>query len=307
MTSDRIVVVRSGAIGDTILLAPVVHGLRRAYPSAEIFVVGHFERVSLLVGPSFATQALSLDQPGIPSLYSETPDLPSATRDVFQSARWVLWFGEDLDGNLRRNMEELCPERFMLHSPNPKPRRHICDHLMDALDRISVPRPEFVPPLEVSRDLPSDLTDILSGREGAGDRVVVHPGASNSEKRLSPGIWADVLRSLSRERTIRPVVLTGPEEEDLGMELARKVHDLNPVWIHDHPLREVAALLANVDLYLGHDSGITHLAAAIGCRTVAVFRATDSVVWSPRGPHVHVVLIRDERDAVRVILQAIRK
>ncbi|HOE11612.1 MAG TPA: glycosyltransferase family 9 protein [bacterium] len=301
MAHDRIIVVRSGAIGDTILLAPVVHGLRRAYPSAEIFVVGHFDRVSLLVGPSFATQALSLDQPGIPSLYSETPDLPSATRDIFQSALWVLWFGEDLDGNLRRNMEELCPGRFLLHSPNPKPRRHISDHLMDALDRISVPRPEFVPPLEVSGDLPPDLTDILSGREGAGDRVVVHPGAGNSEKRLSPGIWAGVLLSLSHKKAIRPIIVTGPKEHDLGMDLAEEIHELNPVWIHDHPLREVAALLANVDLYLGHDSGITHLAAAIGCRTVAVFRSTDPAVWSPCGPHVHIAFIRNENDAVRLI------
>ncbi|HPA47283.1 MAG TPA: glycosyltransferase family 9 protein [bacterium] len=289
MPQDRILVVRSGAIGDTVLLAPVVHGLRQAYPGDEIVVMGIFERVSLLVGPSFATRALSLDQPGIHSLYSDAPDLPPTTHDIFQNARWVLWFGEDRDGNLRRNLEHLCPGRVVLHSPSPEPPRHICDHLLDALDRISVPRPEFVPPLEVSKDLPPDLTDILSDREGGGNRVIVHPGASSSEKRIAIEIWADILRSLSRERAIRPILLTGPEEDHLGIELAERIRDLNPARIHDRPLREVAALLGNVDFHLGHDSGITHLAAAIGCRTVAVFCSTDPTVWSPRGPHVHVV------------------
>jgi ADP-heptose:LPS heptosyltransferase len=52
---------------------------------------------------------------------------------------------------------------------------------------------------------------------------------------------------------------------------------------------QVAALLARCRLYVGNDSGLTHLAAAVGAETVAVFGPTDPAVWAPRGSRVRVV------------------
>ena len=189
--------------------------------------------------------------------------------------------------------------RIRLHSPRKKPGvYHI---LLQALDRIGVPKPDSVPSLEVSRSLPDDLAELLSGPKRRGGLVVVHPGAGSSEKRLSPKIWADVLLAMSRDEEFRVVVLSGPEEEELGIELCAKACDLEPLLVHNRPLIDVAALLKNANLFLGHDSGITHLAAAVGCRTVAVFRSTDPLVWAPRGARVRVVEVQEDTDAVRLI------
>jgi ADP-heptose:LPS heptosyltransferase len=54
-------------------------------------------------------------------------------------------------------------------------------------------------------------------------------------------------------------------------------------------LYDVAGWLASARAYVGNDSGISHLAAAVGTPTVAIFRATDPVVWAPRGPAVTVL------------------
>ena len=51
-------------------------------------------------------------------------------------------------------------------------------------------------------------------------------------------------------------------------------------------LVELARELASARLYIGNDSGITHLAAAVGCPTIALFGPTDAAVWAPRGGHV---------------------
>jgi len=48
-------------------------------------------------------------------------------------------------------------------------------------------------------------------------------------------------------------------------------------------LSQVVALLSRCDVYLGNDSGITHLAAALGIETVAIFGPTDPVQWGPPG------------------------
>jgi len=54
-------------------------------------------------------------------------------------------------------------------------------------------------------------------------------------------------------------------------------------------LAQVAALLCRADLYLGNDSGITHLAAAVGAPTVALFGPSDPRRWAPRGPTVRLL------------------
>ena len=54
-------------------------------------------------------------------------------------------------------------------------------------------------------------------------------------------------------------------------------------------LYELACWLATARIYIGNDSGITHLAAAVGTPVVALFGPTDPRIWAPRGPHVRVI------------------
>jgi len=56
-----------------------------------------------------------------------------------------------------------------------------------------------------------------------------------------------------------------------------------------HSLWELGQFLAGASLYIGNDSGITHLAAACGVPTIAIFLTSDPAVWAPRGEHVTVV------------------
>ena len=65
----------------------------------------------------------------------------------------------------------------------------------------------------------------------------------------------------------------------------------------DWPLPDVAALLAHVDAYVGNDSGVSHLAAAVEARTVVVFTATSSRRWRPLGSRVYAVRSAANADA----------
>ena len=62
-----------------------------------------------------------------------------------------------------------------------------------------------------------------------------------------------------------------------------------PVVLRDLSVRLLAGVLSQVALFLGHDSGVTHLAAATGAPTIALFGATDPRLWAPVGPRVEVV------------------
>jgi len=85
---------------------------------------------------------------------------------------------------------------------------------------------------------------------------------------------------------VAPVVFVGPGEEAMALELARRVCAVvvPTAW----PLHEIAALLASCDAAVGNDSGLTHLAAAVGCPTVVLFGPTDPARTAPVGGAVVV-------------------
>ncbi|HEY1267129.1 MAG TPA: glycosyltransferase family 9 protein, partial [Candidatus Binatia bacterium] len=59
-------------------------------------------------------------------------------------------------------------------------------------------------------------------------------------------------------------------------------------------LGQLAALLSMADVYIGNDSGVTHLAAAGGVKTIALFGPTDPVEWAPRGSNVEIITLQVE-------------
>ena len=67
-----------------------------------------------------------------------------------------------------------------------------------------------------------------------------------------------------------------------------------PDAIHIGDLYEMACFLARARLYIGNDSGITHLAAAVGTPTLAIFGPSNPAIWAPRGDHVRVVRAKME-------------
>jgi len=114
--------------------------------------------------------------------------------------------------------------------------------------------------------------------------VVIHPFASSPAKRWPLERFREVAGSIAA-----PVRwCAGPEEP---LEGAVRFGDLY----------ELACWLSKARLFLGNDSGIAHLAAAVGTPVVAIFLTTDSRVWAPRGPHVTALERPSVADVRRVI------
>ena len=104
------------------------------------------------------------------------------------------------------------------------------------------------------------------------DHVVIHPFASSPAKRWPLEAFRQVAGALPC-----PVKwLAGPEET---LEGAERIDDLY----------ELACWIARARLYIGNDSGISHLAAAVGTPSLAIFLSTDPRIWAPRGQHVRVL------------------
>jgi len=115
---------------------------------------------------------------------------------------------------------------------------------------------------------------------GTGWDVVIHPGSGSLSKNW-PMEQFDAVAQVLEARGRSVTWLCGPAEIDRG------IAPRGAVAVES--LVELGGKLAGARVYIGNDSGITHLAAAVGCPTVAVFGPTDPAVWGPRGKHVRVV------------------
>jgi heptosyltransferase-3 len=145
---------------------------------------------------------------------------------------------------------------------NPFPETgHAADHLLRTLN-LSAP------------ELP-DLWDATSRR------IILHPGSGSSSK-----VWPrflDLARLLPQAE-----ILLGPCESRL---------DVPNACLENLSLVEVAEELRRCRLFIGNDSGITHIAAYWGTPTVALFGATNPRVWGPVGRRVRIL----EKPALEVI------
>lgn len=102
--------------------------------------------------------------------------------------------------------------------------------------------------------------------------AVIHPFASSSQKR-----WPlENFREVAARLPLPVEWCAGPEE---SLEGATRIDDLY----------ELACWISTARIYIGNDSGIAHLAAAVGTPVVSIFLATDPSIWAPRGPHVTVL------------------
>jgi len=142
----------------------------------------------------------------------------------------------------------------------PKTKQHAVDFYNDQARSLGAALPSRFPRITCP-DLPRTF-------------AVIHPFASNISKRAPMSIFEKIARELGDKMPVRWIC--GPEEELPG---AVRIEDL----------RELACWLSGAKIYVGNDSGISHLAAAVGTPVHVFFRSTDPRVWAPRGPAVNVV------------------
>jgi ADP-heptose:LPS heptosyltransferase len=116
--------------------------------------------------------------------------------------------------------------------------------------------------------------------------LTLAPGSGAREKNWPEAFFQSVGNSWRRRTSRAVVMIVGPVEDERGDTITLSC---GAVVARDLRLGQLAALLARSDLYLGNDSGVTHLAAALGIATLALFGPSDVRQWAPRGKRVTVV------------------
>ena len=291
-------VIRAGALGDCLLMLPALVALRTHFPQARIEVMGYHRRWEWVLGRGLVDAVHGIERPGMHLLFCETAAVPQSLRTFLRAYDVILSYRPDPDGLFARNLRTLSGRHVLSQAPfppPPPPKVHAADHALKVVAELGVHPLTRVPCLPLAS---TDLTLVqpffsTHGIDHSMERlVVVHPGSGSEAKCWPLENFAALLEALAAEPRVRIVVVTGYAEAGVVDRLLPLLREAEPVVAADWPLPPTAALIAHAAVFVGHDSGLTHLAAAFGRPTVALFGPTDPEIWGPRGGAVTVVRMR---------------
>lgn len=275
MSASRILVLRPGALGDAIVTLPVLQSLTAT--GARVTVVGH-PVFRLAVECGLAADFIPFDDARLLGLFADRGKC-----DLLAGHGIAIAYTRGTDLLLVANLRRSGIERAVAWPAHPEPDTHITDHLLHSLISIDLEPVTHQPSLRPQGAWITSARSWLRERVLSSGFVAIHPGSGGRAKRWPIGRFADLARALPC-----PVVwLLGPAEAE-DAEARRRGEQAGTV-ADNLPLPTLAGLLALCRAYVGNDSGVTHLAAAVGAPTLALFGPTDPAVWAPRGERVAIL------------------
>tara|TARA_Y100001934_G_scaffold185282_1_gene218816 strand:+ start:9525 stop:10436 length:912 start_codon:yes stop_codon:yes gene_type:complete len=267
----RFLVIRGGAIGDFILTLPVFAAIREMFPNAHIEVLGYPNVTPLAVAGGAVDGARNIDARPLASYFIRKGESDAELKDYFGSFHVVISYLYDPDGYFQNNVKSCGEIQFIQgpHRPGEDDGCHAADVLLKPLEQIAI----FV----------ADSVPRLSGIEGGSDHhdVAVHPGSGSESKNWPIEQWSVLLNALAQENK-RVLVIGGEADGPRIKHLKEKLNHESITYLECAPLTEVASALRSCGSFIGHDSGIAHLAAALGLPGISLWGETNQTIWAPR-------------------------
>jgi len=301
----RFLVLRGGAIGDFVVTLPALQALRERWPDAYIELSGYPHIAELARAGNLVDEVTSLDRVEAARLFAARAELPQPQADHLRSFDVVITYLYDPDGIVLENLERAGVKQVICASPIVE-SGHAVDHLVRPLVALAIFGEGSVPRLR----LPETGLNAARARLRSlftGDPIALHPGSGSPAKNWPLERFLELAHRVSAEGMGTAFFLLGEADEAIRGRLSTAARDC-PV-LSNLSLVEVAEVLAASAAYVGNDSGISHLAAAVGLPTVCIFGPSNAGRWGPRGERSQVVCAPDgdlQRVTVNEILDLLR-
>jgi len=323
LTFDRILVIRQhNQLGDMLCAVPLLRALRDRFPSASIVLMASPVNYDVMVHLRYVDRVINFDKREflrngvcgignlvrfIRTLRAENFDLaivPSTVSMSFTSDLLARLSGartrigaNSLDG--RENIAACCFNLPVELDWRTTPTRHQTLRNFDVARPLGLRTPDLR--LEMTLN-PLELEEANLLRQKKvehGKKIVVyHPGAGKVPNRWDPRRFASVVNTLATARGVCTFISWGPMDDEPVKEMLRHVA-VPYKLIKGRPIRAVAVYLSVADLVITNDTGIMHVAAAVGAPVLALFGPTDPAQWAPIGAQHR--FLRGERGDIQCL------
>ena len=297
----RILVIRGGAIGDFILTLPAIRLLRENFPAAHLEILGYRHIIALAEGRAYADAARSIEYGPMAGFFVPRSVLAPDLVAYFASFQQVVSYLFDPDGFFEANLRRAGVKNLLPAYAKIDDSEHAARQLARPLQSLALYLEDHAATVHPSTADRAFADEFLRSPTAVGEAgsfpysggaplVALHPGSGSPRKNWPLENWIALGASLLAGTPQPRLLLIGGEADHAQLAALTAAWRGTPVLLaRDLPLPHLAALLARCRLFLGHDTGISHLAAAAGAPCLLLFGPTDPAVWAPANPHVSLI------------------
>ena len=261
---NKILIVHLGALGDLLLSRPALLAIRMRFPQAEIDFLGYPHLTSLIKWEMRIRHTYNIE-------YSKENEKFWYNYDLFiffARKNYPAW----------EKVLTFAPSIFVKTIPPPEVNLPVFQFQLQQLHKQGFEIPsEFpslsLPPAEISLNICPDF--------------LIHPGSGSSSKNWPPAYFAEVIQAFSQ---CNPGLIIGPADRKVAEEILSFLGNKKIILLEQLSLLTLAAIISKVRVFLGNDSGISHLAAALGVPSFVIFGPTNANIWKPWGREVRTFI-----------------
>jgi len=268
-----------GALGDFILTWPALYCLKEALPHYQFLGIGRPEYMQLAISYGLINTYLDNESADLLDLFcgERIPE------EVGSPEGAILWL---TDGqNTVEILRQSASLPIVCIPPFPQTEIHLAQYYCSAIQS------------HFAIKIPQNLSDCFPARATEGQYALIHPGSGSFKKNYSPLMYRELANILRQSGYPMVGFVFGPvEEEKMNKE------DFTGEWIESpKDVMVLADLLSRASLYVGNDSGVSHLAGFTGTQTIVLYKTTDPKTWGVLGKKVTHIPADDENSALHNI------
>jgi heptosyltransferase-3 len=287
---ERILLIRWGGLGDLLVALPAVRLIGRLYRSASLTLIGRKAYASLLLETGVVDRVIGEESSNASSLFRESGGARCREAEWLEEFDLVVgWLNREKSGFPEAGR---CfgagDKRWKIIRYDPGSGEPISrvffGRTLEALEAKPLPSGCYDDCARLPLDgIPPEAVALGRGVYSPGQKfVVIHPGSGGETKRWPLDNFLEIARRL-RGRGVTGTLVIGEAERAIERRVDQAARSLGWVCLRSPALLPLALAMARADLYIGNDSGITHLAAACGAEAVALFRDDLLDAWRPAG------------------------
>jgi heptosyltransferase-2 len=277
-----------------VLTLPAIKLLRDRFPQAHLEILG-LKQIAVLAEKRFSADAIrSLDEPQLARFFVANSDLPPEFAAYFAHFNLIVSHLSDPDKIFETNVKRCSSARFIAGPARLDISEHAAFQLARPLAALGLRLKEPAASIHPSD---ADREAVRRFREaGSSSVIVLHPGSGTETKNWPIENWIQLGNALFAKG--RRLLIVAGEADTKRTAKLKSAWSGQPVrFVENLPLPQLAALLQGAT-FIGHDSGISHIAAAVGARCLLLFGGTDPAIWAPANQGVAVLRAPKEKLAL---------
>jgi len=286
---------------------PALKALRDAHPRARIEILGYPHLAAIADKRFYADAVRSIEYGPLSRFFARDAELPLDLRNYFGGFDLILSYLYDPDQIFEINLRRSGAQKFLRGPARIIPGTPAARQLAQPLQEVGINVSDLA-----AKVFPSNKDREFAHRFLEEDCeppiLALHPGSGSEKKNWPIENWIELAKaSLNAEALFRTIIFVSGEADEKEMARLRTLfeHEAHVRFAHQLPLPQLAAVLDQSTL-IGHDSGISHLAAAAGARCLILFGPTDPEVWAPQNKDV-CVLLAANNDLRQLDVATVRK